>query len=150
MSYKITKATTADYPVIMKIWASAVLATHHFLKEEDFNYFKEAIPTQFLPQLEAYLCLDTRLNEPVGFMSLHEESLEMLFIDDSQRGKGAGKFLLNFAVQEKGTTRVDVNEQNPQAVGFYLKMGFEITGRSEKDGSGKDYPILHLKLTDAK
>lgn len=43
-------------------------------------------------------------------------------------------------------TKVDVNEQNPQAIGFYEKMGFKPIGRSEKDGSGKPYPIIHMSL----
>lgn len=40
---------------------------------------------------------------------------------------------------------LDVNEQNEQAVGFYLHMGFEVAGRSELDGTGKPYPLLHLR-----
>ncbi len=39
-----------------------------------------------------------------------------------------------------------MNEQNEQAVGFYLKMGSEVEGRSEHDGFGKPYPLLHLRL----
>jgi hypothetical protein len=45
-----------------------------------------------------------------------------------------------------GATTVDVNEQNPQAVGFYLHIGCEVVGRSELDGMGKPYPLLHLRL----
>ncbi|MDI5419234.1 GNAT family N-acetyltransferase, partial [Salmonella enterica subsp. enterica serovar Kentucky] len=30
----------------------------------------------------------------------------------------------------------NVNEQNTQAVGFYKKMGFKVTGRSEVDDLG--------------
>ena len=41
-----------------------------------------------------------------------------------------------------------MNEQNEQAVGFYLHQGFVIAGRSELDGTGKPYPILHLQLRD--
>jgi hypothetical protein len=43
---------------------------------------------------------------------------------------------------------VDVNEQNGQAVGFYLRMGFATEGRSELDGMGKPYPLLHMRLRD--
>ena len=38
----------------------------------------------------------------------------------------------------------NVNEQNKQAVGFYKKMGFKVTGRSEVDDLGKPYPLLNL------
>ena len=42
--------------------------------------------------------------------------------------------------------QLDVNEQNPQAVGFYFKQGFEVIGRSEVDGMGQPYPLLHMRL----
>ena len=41
---------------------------------------------------------------------------------------------------------LDVNEQNPQALGFYLHEGFEVVGRSQTDGLGQPYPLLHLRL----
>jgi putative acetyltransferase len=144
MSHKIAKAQVEDYPQIMKIWESAVKATHDFLSEEDFNYFKEAIPRDYLPNLEVYII--TENGEAKGFTSVSEGNLEMLFIHDNSRGKGFGKKLYEFMKDKTGLTKVDVNEQNLQAVGFYEKMGFKQTGRSEKDGSGKDYPIIHMSL----
>jgi putative acetyltransferase len=48
-----------------------------------------------------------------------------------------------------GASTVDVNEQNPQAVGFYLHEGFQQVGRSPLDGLGKPYPLLHLSLPTA-
>jgi ribosomal protein S18 acetylase RimI-like enzyme len=53
--------------------------------------------------------------------------------------------LLDHAVSVFGATSLDVNEQNLQAVGFYRHMGFEIVGRSELDGAGKPYPLLHMR-----
>ncbi|ASW74506.1 GCN5 family acetyltransferase [Chryseobacterium piperi] len=144
MSYQIVKAGAKDYPRIMDIWASAVQATHDFLTEEDFNYFKEVIPRDYLPHLEVYLITDT--NETKGFASVSEGNLEMLFIHDDSRGKGYGKKLYQFMRAQTGFTKLDVNEQNPQAIGFYEKMGFKQVGRSEKDGSGKNYPIIHMAL----
>lgn len=38
----------------------------------------------------------------------------------------------------------NVNEQNEQAVGFYKKVGFKVTERSEVDDLGKPYPLLNL------
>ncbi|KPR39388.1 acetyltransferase, partial [Citrobacter freundii] len=37
-----------------------------------------------------------------------------------------------------------VNEQNEQAVGFYKKMGFTVTGRTEVDDLGRAHPLLNL------
>lgn len=64
----------------------------------------------------------------------------MLFVDAAIRGKGTGKFLLNYAVEQLQADELDVNEQNPQGVGFYRHMGFTQTGRSELDGEGKSVP----------
>lgn len=137
-------ATSEDYSRIMEIWESAVKATHDFLAEEDFNYFKEVIPRDYLPHLEVYLI--TENEEAKGFASVAEGNLEMLFIHNDARGKGFGKALYQFMKEKTGLTKVDVNEQNLQAIGFYEKLGFKRIGRSEKDGSGKDYPIIHMSL----
>jgi putative acetyltransferase len=45
----------------------------------------------------------------------------------------------------KGPLTVDVNEQNPLALQFYERMGFKVVGRSELDGGGKPFPLLHLQ-----
>ena len=144
MSQNIRLAAAEDYPRIMEIWESAVKATHDFLAEEDFNYFKGAIPRDYLPNLEVYLIIEN--DDTKGFAAVAEGNLEMLFIHDDARGKGYGKALYQFMKEKTGLTKVDVNEQNPQAIGFYEKMGFRKIGRSEKDGSGKDYPLIHMSL----
>jgi putative acetyltransferase len=144
MLYQIRLAETEDYPKIMEIWESAVTATHDFLTEEDFNYFKEAIPKDYLPQLNVYLISED--DEAKGFASVAGDTLEMLFIHNDARGKGYGKKLYEWMKETTGLTKVDVNEQNPQAIGFYEKMGFKRVRRSEKDGSGKNYPLIHMSL----
>ena len=50
----------------------------------------------------------------------------MLFVENESRGMGIGKKLLNFAIDSLGLRKVDVNEQNTQALGFYEYKGFKI------------------------
>ncbi|MDO9405587.1 MAG: GNAT family N-acetyltransferase [Polaromonas sp.] len=69
----------------------------------------------------------------------------MLFIDPAARGAGVGRSLIEFVLNSLQVQRVDVNEPNLQAIGFYEKMGFQVEGRSELDGSGRPYPTLHLR-----
>ncbi|MCJ8155446.1 GNAT family N-acetyltransferase [Chryseobacterium sp. SSA4.19] len=144
MAHEIRLATQDDYLEIMNIWESAVKATHHFLSEEDFNYFKKVIPKDYLPHLEVYLIAENKKIK--GFAAAAEENLEMLFIHDEARGNGFGRILYQFMKEKSQLSKVDVNEQNPQAIGFYEKMGFKPIGRSEKDSSGKPYPIIHMTL----
>jgi putative acetyltransferase len=72
-----------------------------------------------------------------------------LFIHPDWRGQGIGRHLFTYAVETLGATKVDVNEQNDQAVGFYQRMGFEVVGRSEDDGLGQPFPLLHMRLNKA-
>src|SRR5690606_9166156 len=115
----IRLANVEDYPRIMEIWESAVKATHLFLAEEDFNYFREVIPRDYLPNLEVYVI--TVNEEAIGFASAADGNLEMLFIHNEARGKGYGKILYQFMKEKTDLSTVDVNEQNPQAIGFYEK-----------------------------
>jgi putative acetyltransferase len=85
----------------------------------------------------------------VGFIGIAEGKVEMLFIHPDYRGQGIGRTLLSYTINERGATTVDVNEQNDQALGFYLRMGFEVVGRSELDSNGKPYPLLHMRLASA-
>ena len=82
----------------------------------------------------------------IGFMGIAEGNLEMLFIDNNYRGTGVGKKLITYAIDNLQVTKVDVNEQNIQAVGFYKHIGFNIYKRSDLDREGKAYPILHMQL----
>ncbi|WP_419494696.1 GNAT family N-acetyltransferase [Chryseobacterium bernardetii] len=139
----IREITEKDYPQLMSIWESAVLNTHDFLKKEDFNYYKEQIPGYFE---HVTLVGFEEANVLAGFMGVAEGNLEMLFIHNDYRGKGIGKKLIRYGMDRLEITKVDVNEQNIQAVGFYKHIGFHVLGRSESDGQGKEYPILHMGL----
>lgn len=145
----IRPANAADYPAIMRIWVSAVAATHHFLDPADFELFKVLIPESFLPQLQVF-ALEDGAGNMLAFFSVSEDNLEMLFVHDSVRGKGIGKMIIAYVLEQLKIYKVDVNEQNQQAVDFYLKTGYVHTGRSERDGMGKAYPLLHLEYPHQK
>lgn len=140
----IRELSAADYPRLMEIWESAVRRMHHFLAEEDFLYYKERVPTYF-PYVKLYG--EEKDGRVEGFLGVSDDKIEMLFVDAERRGQGIGRRLLSYAVEELGMRKVDVNEQNAQAVGFYEHMGFRTTARSERDGGGKNYPILHMQLS---
>lgn len=53
-----------------------------------------------------------------------------------------------FVINNLHILKVDVNEQNPQAEGFYEKMGYRQIGGSDLDGMGKPYPLLHFQFLE--
>lgn len=81
-----------------------------------------------------------------AFAGIDGDMLEMLFVAPHARGKGLGRQLVEYLIRERGIRRVDVNEQNTQAVRFYARLEFRATGRDATDSSGRPYPILHLSL----
>ncbi len=70
----------------------------------------------------------------------------MLFIHPAVRGNGVGKVLLHHALGKLAATKVDVNEANEQAVGFYQHLGFKTVSRSGVDPMGRPFPIQHMAL----
>lgn len=141
----ITLAQKNDWPRMVEVWESAVKATHDFLSDEDFCFYKSRLTSYFSGvSLFVYKDIAGRI---VGFVGVADGAIEMLFVADVYRGKGVGKSLLLYAVEALGARRVDVNEQNRQAADFYTHFGFHITGRSPLDGEGKPYPLLHLEMT---
>ncbi len=141
---KIESVSPTDFPEIVDIWEASVRATHDFLNEADIQDLKPLILNEYLKAVELF-CI--RENEKIqGFLGLSPDKIEMLFIRPDVRGKGIGRQLILFATREKGIKKVDVNEQNPQAVGFYVHMGFEVVNRSPLDPQGKPFPILSMEL----
>nr|WP_256664981.1 GNAT family N-acetyltransferase [Pseudomonas sp. 8AS] len=134
-----------DRPRLLQVWEAAVRATHHFLGEEDIQFYKRMLCEQYF-DLVRLACLRDGHGRVLGFSGTAEDRLEMLFVDPDQHGRGLGKALLRHAIAHDGVRLVDVNEQNPQALAFYLSQGFEQIGRSALDGADRPYPLLHLRL----
>ena len=139
----ITAATEKHYPEIIDVWEQSVRATHHFLPEEYLQKIKTLLPSIF-SAVQLFVAQDD--NKITGFLGVAEKKIEMLFIHPGSRGKGIGKQLTEFAIHVLKANKVDVNEQNEQATGFYQRMGFVVTGRKETDGLGKPYPLLLMEL----
>ncbi|PHM46968.1 acetyltransferase [Xenorhabdus miraniensis] len=146
---QIQQATEADFTALIQIWEASVLATHDFLPKAMIEILRPQILNDYLPNLTVYKALDEQHNI-VGFISTAQHRVEMLFITPQARGTGVGKMLLKFAIDKLKISELDVNEQNTQGVGFYQHMGFQVFSRSELDGQGNPFPLLHMKLTHMK
>lgn len=132
-----------DLDPLMALWERSVRATHDFLGETVIGQLIPIVRRHVLPVIETWILVDS--GDILGFVSLNGRKVEALFVDPSHMGKGAGRRLMQHARELKGSPlALDVNEQNPAALAFYKKQGFIITGRSQVDGMGLPFPLLHL------
>ncbi|MFD2201389.1 GNAT family N-acetyltransferase [Shivajiella indica] len=129
---------------LVSVWGKSVARTHHFLKLTDFVEIRELVKQMDFTQFEVYCLIQEQ--KVLGFVGLTGNKVEMLFLDPDHIGKGLGRKLMDFAIQELKANEVDVNEENTNAVTFYKKLGFEVYERSDKDDQGRDYPILKMRL----
>lgn len=130
---------------LVACWRASVEATHAFLTPDDIERIAGYVPDAITSVAHLIVCRDDA-GAVAGFLGVDGTMVEMLFIDPTLRGQGLGTCLLDYAANELGATLVDVNEQNDQAVGFYEHYGFRTFDRSETDGMGDPFPILHMRL----
>ncbi|NMM39500.1 GNAT family N-acetyltransferase [Pseudoalteromonas arctica] len=141
----IASAEKKDYPILIEIWQEAVSQTHDFLSQHDIDELKSLIFAHYFDAVSLYCC-KSHDDKIIGFIGVTDGNIEMLFVEPTFFAKGVGTFLINYAIDNLAATHVDVNEQNSKVHGFYLSKGFEQIGRSELDGQGKPFPLLHMRL----
>ncbi|RTE10228.1 acetyltransferase [Paenibacillus whitsoniae] len=144
MLKSIVQYQTHYHDKLVNIWYRAVVRTHTFLTSAEIEFYHQIVRNGALEEVEIWIELNEDL-EPIGFIGMDGSKIEMLFVDPDYHGCGTGRRLIKHVEALKGANlRVDVNEQNDSAYGFYQRLGFVRIGRSELDSSGNPFPLLHL------
>jgi putative acetyltransferase len=145
---QVRPATVDDHEALLGVWERSVRATHQFLTEEDITSLRPLVAEELASDALAWWVLASPTGPPAGFLVFANDTIEGLFLDPAHRGQGAGRALVAHAQQLAiGPLRVDVNEQNDEARGFYEAVGFRVVGRSPTDGAGRPFPLLHMIRT---
>lgn len=147
MEVELTPVDEAEYPQLVAVWEASVRATHDFLRDSDREFYRERLPGYF-GAVRLTAARELGSGRIVAFLGTAGDGIEMLFVAPDDRGRGLGRRLVEYAVRVLGCRRVEVNEQNGQAVGFYERMGFRQAGREAVDGEGLPYPILRYEWAE--
>lgn len=145
-AWTLRDARPDDLEDLVRVWRRAVEATHDFLTPADVDGF-EAQLRRDLPRAAARVAVDPEHDTVVGFLAARGGEVDMLFVDPTVHGRGAGTALLEDVARHHAVLTVDVNEQNPAARDWYGRRGFVECGRSATDADGRPIPILHLRRT---
>jgi len=136
----------SDRDSLISIWERSVRATHHFLTGADIEDLRPLAAEELRSGSIDLWVLVNANNVPLGFMGIVNERIEALFLDPVAHGKGGGRRLVAHAQSSwPGALVVDVNEQNEAGRAFYESLGFSVIGRSDLDGAGRPFPLLHLR-----
>lgn len=144
MVERLENPTAEELDALTALWEASVRATHDFLAPEDIGVYRRIVREEALPASDL-LVIRRAEGGFAAFMGLAGDKIEMLFVAPDLLGGGLGAALVRHAVARCGARRVDVNEQNCRAAGFYARMGFRVAARDESDASGRPYPILHME-----
>ena len=66
----------------------------------------------------------------------------MMIIETEKRTQD----LIGLGIEKYAVRQLTVNEQNPQAKGFYEHLGFRVYKRTDNDEQGNPYPLLYMRL----
>lgn len=142
---EVTEVMPSLLKQLIVVWEKSVKATHLFLSENEVEEIKKYVP-QALNSIAHLIIAKDKGGRLVAFMGIEEQKLEMLFIAPEERGKGLGRKLIRYGIENYSVNELAVNEQNPLAKGFYEHMGFYVYKRTDHDEQGNPYPLLYMKL----
>ena len=115
-----------------------------FLSNDEIHNIKQYVP-KALSGVPILIVAECKNGNPIGFMRIANQTLEMLFVANESRGQGIGRQLLQYGIENYSVCKLSVNEQNPLAKGFYEHMGFTVYKRTQLDEQGNPYPLLYMK-----
>jgi putative acetyltransferase len=127
----IRRAVPADRGPMLELWEHSARATHLFLSEADVAGLRPLVAAELAGDGCDWWVAAGDREQLLGFLGYSPNVIEGLFVEPAHRGRGVGTRLVVFAQQlTAGALRVDVNEQNSAARGFYESLGFTVAGRS--------------------
>ncbi len=138
----VTGSSATLIEELTDVWEKSVRVSHQFLSEADIIGLRPIV-TNALREIPILLVAVAE-GRAVGFMGIDGDKIEMFFVVPASMGQGVGSALMCMATLMADIHRVDVNEQNPSARAIYEHWGFRVQGRSEVDGQGNPFPILHM------
>jgi len=114
----------SDLDGVISSYENASKLAHPFLDEDFIAQVKKDIPEKYLPIADTWVVEIS--GNVVGFISIIGNEVGALFLQPSYHGQGAGKALMDKAVELYGELEVEVFVDNPIGRKFYSQYGFQL------------------------
>lgn len=137
---KIRKLETKDIDTVVELWYETSIVAHDFIPANYWKKHKDSMASIYLPNSETYLAIE---NEKIaGFISMAENFLAAIFVDQKVQGKGIGKRLLNFIKEERTSIQLKVYKKNTKSIEFYKSQHFSIISESKEKETGENECLM--------
>ncbi|GAK12440.1 GNAT family N-acetyltransferase [Geomicrobium sp. JCM 19039] len=118
----IRRASHQDIDAIINIWHEGSILAHSFIRPDYWNSQIDEMKTTYIPMSVTHVKVENM--KIVGFISMVDNYLAALFVDQSYRNSGIGKELLECGKKQSEHMKVKVYKKNTKAVHFYERNGF--------------------------
>lgn len=137
----IRKLKRADVDTVAQIWLDTNLKAHDFIAAEYWKSNYAVVKEMFL-QAEIYLYEDEKTRQVVGFVGLHDNYIEGIFVCGEAQSRGIGRQLLEFVKERKTFLKLSVYQKNVRAIQFYEREGFQIESENVDEDTGEKEYIM--------
>lgn len=144
--FELQTATAADFEALLALRLRAMRRSLERLGRYDEQRARERLAAGFEPEHTQHVVVEGRR---VGFLSLktlsHELRLNHLYIDPAEQEHGLGHEVLGWVCDEADRAQLPVALcalKGSDAVRFYLRHGFALTGEGEWD-----YDFVRMPLS---
>lgn len=142
----IRKAKMADWEETMAmVWRTFMRFEAEDYGKEGIENFRNFISDPLLRRMfllgTYHIYVATHFDEIIGMISLRDKNhISLLFVDEAYHKRGIGRRLIDtigaFSKEEYGKEEITVNAA-PYGLGFYKKVGFQITSPLTNNGGIK-------------
>lgn len=137
---EIRKLASKDIETVVELWYKTSIIAHNFISDDYWEKNKKAMASEYLPNSDTYLALEN--GEIIGFVTMVEDFLAAIFVDDKIQGKGVGKSLLNYVKDKRTAILLKVYEKNKKSLDFYKSQEFVIKSVNKEEETGENELLM--------
>ena len=136
----IRRATAADAGAIAEVWLTSFKATYSFPPSHPDDDVRRWVREEVVPRRETWVAVDPD-GTVCGFMALHGDDLDQLYLRPDHTGRGIGSRLVDLAKARRPTgLGLFTFQVNRRARAFYERHGFTVEHLGDGTGNEERQP----------
>ena len=143
MSGVIRQAVSDDLARVAEIEIFNYRLNFYPIFQNDWFYFDELqvpkVIQQYQENLSEFFVYDDGVVK--GFIRLHGQEIQKLFVEPVLQGKGIGAALVRFAIEQKQVCSLWALEKNTRAISFYQRHGFRLSAERKPEEDTTEYLV---------